>query len=58
MEGKSRGDEAGGGTHAMFSRGPPDEEASRVSLSSGKSVWEACCVTKHTQANKANVKYG
>lgn len=39
VEGECRGDEAGGGMHAMVSRGPPDEEASRVSLSSGKSVW-------------------
>lgn len=40
VEGECRGEEAAGGTHAMFSRGPPDEGASRVSLSSGKSVWE------------------
>lgn len=36
-EGKGRtGDEAGGGMHAMVFRGPQDQEASRVSLSSKK----------------------
>lgn len=44
VKGESRGNEAGGGTHAMFSRGAPDEGASRVSLSSGKSAWETRCV--------------
>ncbi len=36
-EGKGRtGDEAGGGMHATVFRGPLDQEASRVSLSSEK----------------------
>lgn len=38
VEGECRGDEAGGGGYAVFSRGPLEEEASRVSLSTGKSV--------------------
>lgn len=49
MEGECRGDEAGGGTHAMVSSWPLDEEASRVSLSSGKSV---CGNVSHNNINR------
>lgn len=47
VEGECRGDEAGGGGHAVFSSGPPEEEASKVSRSTGKS-WETCRVITYT----------